>query len=85
MVRFNPQNVAFAGSAQSQFNIADTIDGVRRDPGERHFGCQRTLYHLNREHRLGGENCGVRHMGSGKSRGIAGPALGQVQGASDPH
>ena len=83
VVRFNSQNITFAGSAQSLFDIADAIHCVRRDPGERHFGCQRTPYHLNSERRLGGEGYSFRHMGRGKLSGIAGPALGQVQSPID--
>ena len=82
-VRFNSQYIAFAGSAQSLFGIADAIHCVGRNLGERHFGCQRTPYHLNSERRLSGEDYSFRHMGRGKPRGIAGPALGQLQSPID--
>ncbi|SFG14209.1 hypothetical protein SAMN05518801_10859 [Novosphingobium sp. CF614] len=54
--RLGTENIASAGSAQRLFNIADTMHRVCGNPGERHFGCQRTLYHLNGQGRLGGED-----------------------------
>ena len=83
VIRFNPQNIAFAGSAKRQFDVPDTIHGICCDPRERHFGGQRTLYHLNGERWLGGEGHSVRNMGCRKPRRIAGPALGQIQSAID--
>lgn len=83
VVRIYPQNRAFAGSGASLFDVADAIHGVRRNPGERHIGCQRTRYQLKSECRLGGEGYSFRDIGRDKPRRIASSALGQVQSSID--
>jgi hypothetical protein len=38
MIGGNAQNITLAGLAQRHFNIADTVDTVRRDEAERRTG-----------------------------------------------
>ena len=49
MVGFNAQNIAFTGSAQSLFDIADAIHGIRRNPGERDICRDCPIDHLHRQ------------------------------------
>ena len=72
VIRFDPEDIAFAGPAQSLLDIADAIHRVRSDPGKWYFGCQRTLYHLNSKRRLGGERDGFGHMSHSEPGGITG-------------
>jgi hypothetical protein len=78
VVRFNPKNIAFAGTAQGSFDVPDAIYRICSHPRKRHIGCQRTLYHIDSQAWLGSEGCSLRNVSCCKPCRIASPALGQV-------
>ena len=49
------ENVALAGAPKAHLDVANPIDHVCRHPGEGNIGGDRTLDHLKRQGRLGGE------------------------------
>ena len=73
------EHVALAGAPQCHLDIADPIDAVGRDPGERHPRRDRTLDHPDGERGLGREARAVRHMRRGHPGGVVRPGLRQIQ------
>src|SRR5215212_5083142 len=64
-------------------SLATPIHGVRRHPAERYAGRKRPLDHRQRQPRLGGEGGSGRDMSARHAGRVAGPGLGQVEGAVD--
>lgn len=79
MVALHAEHIPFAGTPQRLLDITDAVDGIRRDPGERHIGRDHALDHLDRQRRLGGKSRAPGHMRGRQPFRIGSPALGQVQ------
>ncbi len=62
VVQLDPENIAFTGSAQGLFDIADAIHRIRGNPGKRHICYQRSTDHLNSQRRFGGKSYSFRDM-----------------------
>jgi len=64
MVAGNAKHVSLAGPAQDALDLADAIDGIGGDPGERHASRHSALDHPGRQPGLGCEADINRHMGA---------------------
>ena len=63
MIGVDPEHIAFAGAAQRHLDVADAIDAIGGDKGERRVCRNRPLDHVQGEAGLGREGCSLRRMG----------------------
>ena len=79
----DPEHVAFAGPAQSLFDVADTVDGVTGNPLERYRRGDRARDHSRRKLWLGRKADIGRHVGRFQAIRIVGPFLRKIQRTID--
>ena len=82
MVGADTEDVAFARSAQRLLNVANTVNAIGSDPGERDLGGNRPLDHLHRQRGLGREPRLRWNMCRIQSRAVARPSLGRYSARS---
>jgi hypothetical protein len=83
MIGSDPQHITFARAPQRLFDVAETINSICRNPGERNARRDRPVDHLHRQCRFGGKGRGVRDMSGGEPFRITGPVFRQIQRTID--
>jgi hypothetical protein len=79
MAGIDTEHIALAGAPQHHLDMADAIDAVGGNPGERHACRNCALDHPDGERGLGREGRVVRHMRRRHADRIVRPGLRQIQ------
>ena len=75
MGRIDAEHIPFASPAQVALNAADTVNGISRDPAERHTGRDGSRDHAGRDLRLGRKANPARHVRGLQTSQIVAPSF----------